>query len=102
MKRLLALGMLMASLFAPIRGGWLAVMAPQAPVAVATPADTTGTLTVNGYDRHYLFVVPATAAPAAGRPLVIFLHGDGGTMGLSAAWRSAVLADANGSVLLSA
>src|SRR5262249_12639440 len=68
----------------------------------AAPADTTGTLTVNGYDRHYLFVVSAAAAPAGGRPLVIFLHGDGGTMGLSAAWRSAVLSDANGAVLLSA
>jgi poly(3-hydroxybutyrate) depolymerase len=77
--------------------------APQpGPAPVAAPADVTRTLSVNGYDRHYLYVVSAAAAPALGRPLVIFLHGDGGTLGLSAAWRAAVLSDANGAVLLSA
>ncbi len=37
-----------------------------------------------------------------GRPLVIHLHGDGGNMNLSAGWKSAVLNDTNGAVLLSA
>jgi poly(3-hydroxybutyrate) depolymerase len=70
---------------------------PSQPVA-----DTTGTLSVNGYTRNFVYAVPAAAAPATGRPLVIHLHGDGGNMGMSAAWKQAVLADANGAVLLSA
>src|SRR5258706_11081646 len=83
MKWLIAIGMLVVSLLAPMRGGWLGPVGQPVSVAGAAPADTTGTLTVNGYDRHYLYVVSAAAAPAAGRPLVIFLHGDGGAMGLS-------------------
>src|SRR4051812_39792753 len=108
MKWLFTIGMLVVSLLAPLPGGWLGpvgqpvTMAAAALAAGAAPADTMGTLTVNGYDRHYLYVVSAAAAPGAGRPLVIFLHGDGGSLGLSAAWRLAVLADANGAVLLSA
>src|SRR5690349_20199317 len=66
MKRLIVIAMLLVSLLAS--------------PAKAAPADTTGTLSVNGYDRHYLYVVSAAPAPAGGRPLVIFLHGDGGTM----------------------
>ena len=65
-------------------------------------ADTNGTLLVNGYLRNFVYAVSAYPAPATGRPLVIHLHGDGGNMGLSAAWMSAVLDDANGAVLLSA
>lgn len=52
-------------------------------------ADTSGTLLVNGYARHFVYAVSASAAPATGRPLVIHLHGDGGNMGLSAAWKNA-------------
>ncbi len=47
--------------------------------------DTTGTLSVNGYTRNFVYAVSAYAAPAGGRPLVIHLHGDSGNMGLSAA-----------------
>jgi poly(3-hydroxybutyrate) depolymerase len=65
-------------------------------------ADTNGTLVVNGYARHFVYAVSAYAEPPTGRPLVIHLHGDGGNMGLSAAWKNAVLNDANGAVLLSA
>jgi poly(3-hydroxybutyrate) depolymerase len=64
--------------------------------------DTNGSLSVNGYTRNFVYAVSASAAPAAGRPLVIHLHGDGGNMGLSAAWKQAVLNDVNGAVLLSA
>lgn len=65
-------------------------------------SETTGTIAVNGYDRHFVYQVSAVAAPATGRPLVIHLHGDGGDMGLSAAWLNALLSDVNGAVLLSA
>ncbi|HEU5011696.1 MAG TPA: glycoside hydrolase family 44 protein [Roseiflexaceae bacterium] len=65
-------------------------------------ADTDGTLIVNGYERHFVYAVAASAAPATGRPLVIFLHGDGGTPTLSDAWKQAVLNDSNGAVLLAA
>jgi poly(3-hydroxybutyrate) depolymerase len=77
--------------------------ARSAPQGVAAqPAVTNGSIMVNGYSRNFVYAVSAAPAPAAGRPLVIHLHGDGGTMGLSAAWLSAVLSDANGAVLLSA
>ena len=65
-------------------------------------ADTNGTIKVNGFERKFVYAVSAYPAPATGRPLVIHLHGDGGDMGLSAAWKQAVLNDANGAVLLSA
>jgi len=65
-------------------------------------ADTSASISVNGYTRYFVYAVSAAAAPAAGRPLVIQLHGDGGDMGLSAAWKQAVLSDMNGAVLLSA
>jgi poly(3-hydroxybutyrate) depolymerase/sugar lactone lactonase YvrE len=65
-------------------------------------ADTYGTILVNGYARNFVFAVSGYPAPAAGRPLVIHLHGDGGDMHLSEAWKNAVLNDANGAVLLSA
>lgn len=73
-----------------------------APARSQLNADTEGGLVVNGYTRNFVYVVPASAAPASGRPLVIHLHGDGGNMGLSAAWKQAVLNDANGAILLSA
>ena len=63
---------------------------------------TFGSISVNGHTRRYVYAVSGYAAPASGRPLVIHLHGDGGNMGLSAAWKAAVLNDANGAVLLSA
>ena len=65
-------------------------------------SDTTGALVVNGYRRRFVYAVSALPAPPAGRPLVIHLHGDGGDMGLSAAWKQAVLGDTSGAVLLSA
>jgi predicted esterase len=75
-------------------------------LGAATPqqAETERTLDVNGYTRRFVYAVSGQPAPAAGRPLVIHLHGDGGNIngGLSAAWKSAVLNDANGAVLLSA
>lgn len=72
------------------------------PVLSPLGADTNGTLQVNGFTRSFVYAVSAYAAPATGRPLVIHLHGDGGNMNLSAAWKNAVLNDANGAVLLSA
>ena len=63
---------------------------------------TVGTLDVNGVTRSFVYLISPSAAPAAGRPLVIHLHGDGGNMGLSAAWKQAVLSDTNGAVLISA
>ncbi|MEI8165870.1 MAG: hypothetical protein WCG26_05805, partial [Chloroflexales bacterium] len=68
----------------------------------ALAADTNGSILVNGVTRTFVYAVSSANAPASGRPLVIHLHGDGGTMGLSAAWKTAVLNDANGAVLLSA
>jgi predicted esterase len=65
-------------------------------------ADLSGTISVNGIDRSFVYALSAFPSPAAGRPLVIQLHGDGGNMGLSPAWKSAVLNDANGAVLISA
>ncbi len=65
-------------------------------------ADTNGSILVNGVERKFVYAVSTYSAPATGRPLVIHLHGDGGNMGLSAAWKQAVLNDANGAVLLSA
>ena len=64
--------------------------------------DADGTISVNGSTRRFVYAVSPASAPAAGRPLVIHLHGDGGTMGISDAWRSAVLRDNNGAVFLSA
>jgi poly(3-hydroxybutyrate) depolymerase len=70
--------------------------------AVLPQQDSNGSLAVNGYTRNFVYEVSVYAAPPTGRPLVIHLHGDGGNMGLSAAWKQAVLEDANGAVLLSA
>ena len=72
------------------------------PPGASPAADTTRTLAVNGYSRSFVYAVSASPAPPAGRPLLIQLHGDGGDMGISAAWRQAVLADTSGAVLLSA
>ena len=81
------------------RGNAAGLLAAAAPSQLA--AETSGTLSVNGYARNFVYEVSASAAPATGRPLVIHLHGDDGNMGLSAAWKNAVLADTNGAVLLS-
>jgi poly(3-hydroxybutyrate) depolymerase len=89
MRRLIICCLLAASVAAP---------APSSALA----ADITKTINVNGYTRSFVYAVSSFAAPAGGRPLVIQLHGDGGNMGLSAAWKDAVLNDANGAVLLSA
>jgi poly(3-hydroxybutyrate) depolymerase len=72
------------------------------PVRSELNADTNGSLSVNGYIRNFVYALSAYAAPATGRPLVIFLHGDEGDMVLSPAWKQAVLNDTNGAVLLSA
>jgi poly(3-hydroxybutyrate) depolymerase len=72
------------------------------PALSQPAADTTGTISVNGYMRSFVYAVSAAAAPLAGRPLVIHLHGDGGDMGISPTWRQAVLNDADGAVFLSA
>src|SRR5579859_4681369 len=69
---------------------------------VQRATEITGSISVNGYTRNFLYDVSNSPAPANGRPLVIYLHGDGGTMGLSTAWKNAVLSDTNGAVLLSA
>jgi poly(3-hydroxybutyrate) depolymerase len=76
--------------------------AAQGMSSVRSQLDTNGSLSVNGYTRNFVYAVSAHAAPPTGRPLVIHLHGDGGNMALSAAWKQAVLDDANGAVLLSA
>ena len=68
----------------------------------ASASAAEGTLIVNGVERRFIYAVSPQPAPAAGRPLVIHLHGDGGDMKLSPAWQSAVLSDASGAVLLSA
>ena len=102
MQRLIAICLLLVGLAYASWGVRPAVAAPRRLALGLAPADTTGTLTVNGYDRHFVYAVSAAAAPALGRPLVIYLHGDGGTMGLSGAWKSAVLGDSLGAVLLSA
>jgi len=65
-------------------------------------AEQGGSVVVGGITRQFVYEVSSQPAPANGRPLVIHLHGDGGNMGLSAAWKAAVLNDANGAVLLSA
>ncbi|MBX0331223.1 hypothetical protein K2Z83_26595 [Oscillochloris sp. ZM17-4] len=80
----------------------LLVAAALTPARPSLAADTERAILVNGYTRNFVYAVSPAAAPAAGRPLVIQLHGDGGDMGISAAWRAAVLSDANGAVLLSA
>jgi poly(3-hydroxybutyrate) depolymerase len=68
----------------------------------AQVTEITSAIVVNGKERSFTYVVSQAAAPANGRPLVIHLHGDGGNMGLSGAWKDAVLNDNNGAVLLSA
>lgn len=68
----------------------------------AQATEITSSIVVNGKERSFKYVVSQHAAPANGRPLVIHLHGDGGNMVLTAAWKDAVLNDSNGAVLLSA
>ncbi|NJM08747.1 hypothetical protein HC891_24990, partial [Candidatus Gracilibacteria bacterium] len=75
-----------------------------AATSVPQQAEVADTIEVNGQTRRFVYAISAQPAPATGRPLVIHLHGDGGNIdgGLSAAWKSAVLNDANGAVLLAA
>lgn len=68
----------------------------------AQAEEVTAQISVNGKERSFKYVVSQQPAPANGRPLVIHLHGDGGSMSLSARWKDAVLNDNNGAVLLSA
>ena len=51
----------------------------RANIADTTPATTTHTLDTADGPRTYLLDVPGGAAPPAGRPLLILLHGGGGT-----------------------
>lgn len=88
---------------------WIFVLCLIYPLSAAHPsqaaplrADILATLVVNSYTRQFVYAVSSYPAPPTGRPLVIHLHGDGGNMGLSAAWKNAVLNDVNGAVLLSA
>lgn len=82
---------------------WTLLPLPQAPaLASGALAATDGALMVNGYARKFVYAVSAQPAPAAGRPLVIHLHGDGGDMNLSQDWQDAILNDSNGAVLVSA
>lgn len=98
MRRLIIIALLGLGLVAAAND-FAAFSTPHQP---ATTADTLGSIDVNGYTRNFVYAVSALPAPATGRPLVIHLHGDGGNMNLSAAWKDAVLNDANGAVLLSA
>jgi predicted esterase len=82
----------------------IALLASLNPAAqgATVRAEQSGSLVVGGVTRRFVYEVSSQPAPAGGRPLVIHLHGDGGNMGLSAAWKAAVLNDSNGAVLLSA
>jgi predicted esterase len=75
-----------------------------APLAAQQAVDTNGTLVVNGYTRRFVYATSLAPAPAAGRPLVILLHGDNGNIagGLNLGWKNAVLNDNNGAVLVAA
>src|SRR5262249_4336295 len=78
----------------------VALLASLTPTAqVATVRAEQSSLIVGGITRRFVYEVSSQPAPAGGRPLVIHLHGDGGDMGLSAAWKAAVLNDSNGAVL---
>lgn len=82
------------------------------PVSTPTPSPTpapnpitqNGSLMVSGIQRNFIYQVSGAVAPVEGRPLVIYLHGDGGNMNISNAWQQAVLnpGDPNGAVFLSA
>lgn len=103
MQRLILSCLLVWSIVYQVRAAQQSEAALSTASALAPlSAETNGSLVVNGYTRNFIYTVSAHAAPAAGRPLVIHLHGDGGDMGLSEAWQNAVLNDANGAVLLSA
>lgn len=83
---------------------WVVLCCLVGPAHAAAPAgeEITKSISVNGFERRFKYIVSPFAAPQAGRPLVIHLHGDGGGMFLSEGWKNAVLNDANGAVLLSA
>jgi poly(3-hydroxybutyrate) depolymerase len=88
---------------------WVAATAAHAvqtdveiPMQAQETSEIYGTISVNGYTRNFVYAFSTYPAPVSGRPLVIHLHGDGGDMHLSTAWKNAVLDDPNGAVLLSA
>ncbi|GAA3823422.1 hypothetical protein [Nocardioides panacisoli] len=77
-----------AGLLAVILGAAALSAASPAPEAAARAGDVCGTgpatgssqiTTTDGAVHKYYWRVPSTAAPAAGRPVLIWLHGDGGT-----------------------
>ena len=49
------------------------------PCSASSTAITCRQLTVGGLTRKFYYHVPATPAPATGRPVVLYFHGDGGT-----------------------
>jgi polyhydroxybutyrate depolymerase len=61
------------------RVGAGAASAPKAPGPSSSTAGTTVELTSGGLDRTYILDVPAVAPPAGGWPLILLLHGGGGT-----------------------
>lgn len=91
-----------AAIVAVLAGADTGRAAQPTPSAERLAADTTSSISVNGYTRAFVYAVSAAAAPANGRPLVIQLHGDGGNMGIASGWRSAVLNATDGAVFLSA
>ena len=61
-------------------GGLVAVgLWRRATAGDTTPGTTTSRLEAGGVERTYLLDTPGGSAPAAGRPLLILLHGGGGT-----------------------
>ncbi|HEY6569163.1 MAG TPA: hypothetical protein VIZ22_02685, partial [Candidatus Limnocylindrales bacterium] len=51
----------------------------RAAVADTTPGTTTNQLESGGVKRTYLLDTPGGSVPGAGRPLLILMHGGGGT-----------------------
>lgn len=100
MQRSVVMLLVLASMLG--MAGWLGghLVGPQ--LAAAQAEDVNGTIDVNGYTRRFIYAVSPFPAPAAGRPLVILLHGDGGRPSLSATLKQAVLNDTGGTVLLAA
>jgi len=71
-------------------------------VTVANNAPITGSQNINtsdGQPHTYYYRVPATAAPATGRPVLIYLHGQGGT-GANFAAKFHPFTDPDGAVVI--
>lgn len=77
-------------------------LAPLALADMNAPQSTivTKTIQVQGKTRSFLYTISEEPAPATGRPLVILLHGDGGTMSIPASWRDTITNDNNGAVIV--